>query len=177
MNRFIQTTIRPLACALGVWLGTVVVGAANEPAKPATEPAAPVNPAFGIALPRSVFVSESSVGKDPFNPRSVRRLPVARVTDKVPVAATVVDRSNLLNLRGVSGPAARRIALINNLTFVAGEEGSVRTTAGMLKIRVLEVLEKSVRVVIEGEGVARELKVYEAVINSIQIQTSQFDKK
>ncbi|HEY6166731.1 MAG TPA: hypothetical protein VI454_01740 [Verrucomicrobiae bacterium] len=149
------------ACAAGV----VDAPKAEAPGKPQ----APVHPALGITLPQSVFVNDLNAGKDPFYPNSTRRSPTIKL-DKP--AAPAVDRSGLLTLRGVSGPGDKRIALINNSTFVAGESGTVRTDSGLLKLRVLEVQEKSAWVQIEGELTRRELRVRELISNAIQIQTN-----
>ena len=125
---------------------------------------------LGVPLPQSVFVNDPLVGKDPFFPESQRRRPpvVAKVVQQVPADS---NRAAYLVLKGVSGPSAKRIALINNMTFVAGEEGQVRTSAGMLKIRCVEVQEKSATVIIDGESARHELRLAEsATINVSQNQ-------
>jgi hypothetical protein len=162
--------------ALGLCLAATAAAAEKKPA--AAPPAAPaagkVHPLLGIALPESQFVNEPNVGKDPFFPDSNRRLPKAPVLTKAVV--TEVNRANLLTLRGISGPPNRRIALINNLTFVAGEEGTVRTSSGLLKIRVVSVEDKTVSVLIDGDSQPRELVLNDKTPDSIQIQTSQIEK-
>ncbi|MBI3882277.1 MAG: hypothetical protein HY301_19745 [Verrucomicrobia bacterium] len=150
---------RAVAVAI-VFAAVLSLNAAESPVKPAAEePAAPAGP-LGAPLPQSVFVDDATSGKDPFYPNSMRRSPVAKITKAgVPVADP--NRIQLLTLKGITGPNDRRLALINNLTFVAGETGNVRTAGGLVKIRVLEVGEKSVTVAIEGEPGRHELKLRE----------------
>ncbi len=64
-----------------------------------------------------------------------------------------------LILKGISGPANRRLALINNQTLGAGETAAVRLGAGEVKIRCVEVREKSVIVTIDGSPERRELRM------------------
>jgi len=69
-----------------------------------------------------------------------------------------------LVLKGITGPAEKRIALINNLTFAKGEEGEVKAGPGKVKIRVLEIREKSVIVSIEGVAAPKELILQERLL-------------
>ena len=147
---------------------------AAEPKAATPAPAAKAHPLLGIPLADSQFVNEASIGKDPFFPDSSRRAPKAPVLTKAVV--TTVNRSSLLTLRGITGPPTRRIALINNLTFGAGEEGTVRTSAGTLKIRVQTVEDKTVTVLIDGDSQPRELVLDDKIPSNIQIQTSQVEK-
>jgi len=50
-------------------------------------------------------------------------------------------------------------ATINNLTFAVGEEQEVKVEGGKVKIRVLEIREKSVVISIENQPQAVELKL------------------
>jgi hypothetical protein len=172
MQRSHQLAMTLGSTALGLCLAAT---AAAAEAKPAAAPAAgKVHPLLGVALPESQFINEANTGKDPFFPDSNRRLPRAPVLTKAVV--TEVNRANLLTLRGISGPATRRIALINNLTFVAGEEGTVRTGSGLLKIRVVSVGDKTASVFIDGDSQPRELILNDQTPDSIKIQTSQVEK-
>jgi len=148
----------------------VTFAAPSEKTAAATTPTAKAHPLLAVVVPESHFVSEPSVGKDPFFPDSTRRLPSLPITQKAVV--TEVNRASLLTLRGVSGPEQRRIALINNLTFAPGEEGTVRTSAGLLKIRVVSIADKAVTVLIDGDSRPRELVLDDKIPDSIQIQTS-----
>jgi protein disulfide-isomerase len=64
-----------------------------------------------------------------------------------------------LTLKSVTGPKNRRLALINNQTFAPGEGALVRLGDGQVKVRCLEINDKSVVVTIEGKR--RELPLVE----------------
>ncbi len=111
---------------------------------------APAQPTF----PHSVFASEGATGKDPFFPNSMRRMK----RDDSSKQTAVRDFSTLLKFTGIAG-GVRPIATINNLTFAAGEEQEVKVEGGKVKIRVLEIREKSVIVSIERQPQPIELKL------------------
>jgi len=107
-----------------------------------------------VVFPQSAFTAEGAIGKDPFFPNSTRR--VKRVdTGKQP---TIRDFSSLLKLTGITG-GAKPIATINNLTFAVGEEQEVKVEGSKVRIRVLQILEKSVVVLIEKQPQPIELKL------------------
>jgi hypothetical protein len=106
------------------------------------------------AMPRSVFLTDGATGKDPFFPNSIRRMKRDDTGKQQPTQ----DLSRLLKLTGIAG-GVRPIATINNLTFAAGEEQDVRVEGGKLKIRVLEIREKSVVVSVEKQPLPLELKL------------------
>ena len=107
-----------------------------------------------VAIPQSVFATESATGKDPFFPNSIRRIK----RDDSGKQQTIRDLSGLLKLTGIAG-GVRPIATINNLTFAVGEEQEVKGEGGKLKIRVLEIREKSVVISIEKQPQPVELKL------------------
>ena len=76
---------------------------------------------------------------------------IARAEQKRPT------RLKELRLEGITGTPGRRIAVINNLTLTQGEEGEVRARNGKIKIRVLEIRDKSVLLQIEGLPEPKEL--------------------
>lgn len=117
----------------------------------AAEPARATNE---FAFPKSVFIHNDMKGKDPFFPNRARGGTVA-VSTNTPVSTgpNLAD----LQLRGIAGPPERRIALINNLTFTTGEEQEVRSGNAKAKIKVLEIREKSVIILIEGQTDSKEL--------------------
>jgi hypothetical protein len=106
-----------------------------------------------VVIPQSVFSTEDVTGKDPFFPNSIRRMK-RDDTGKQPTR----DFSGLLKLTGVTG-GAKPIATINNLTFAAEEEQDVKVEGGKLKIRVLEIREKSVVISVEKQPAPVELKL------------------
>jgi hypothetical protein len=128
------------------FLGFAVAGqsapAPAAPAKAATN-APPVEPAVTL----SVFVNPPTPqdGRDPFFPLSTRHRPVVYQAKDVPVVAIAE-----LELKGVSGSVGRRLAIINNRTFEVGEEGTVLSNVGRVRLTCKEINSDSVRVVLNG---------------------------
>jgi sulfur carrier protein ThiS len=114
-----------------------------------------------VPVLKSIFVYNDSKGKDPFFPNRPRPGSVVVQTNTVQV---VGPNLSALQLLGITGPPDRRIALINNLTFVKGEEQEVRAGNGKVKIRVLEIREKSVVVTAEGQADPKELLLTERLL-------------
>jgi hypothetical protein len=95
-------------------------------------------------LAQSVFINPNGPkeGVDPFFPRSKRPYgPVAPIlipTNPEPVTVAVD-----LRLKAISGLPEHRLALINNHTFEAGEEGEIITNNGRMRVRCLEITQDS----------------------------------
>ena len=103
-----------------------------------------------LVIPQSLFVAEGNLGRDPFFPTSVRLH--KKVADDPGKSQPVkLDFSRLLKLTGVTG-GAKPIANINNLTFAVGEEQDVKIEGGKVRIRVVEIREKSVTVTVENQS-------------------------
>ena len=86
-------------------------------------------------------------GRDPFSrPPSVA--PQVPETPKAP---------DTLLLKGISGSGNRRLALINNQTFAAGETASVHVGNSSKKVKCVEIREKSVVISAEGDAANQEL--------------------
>jgi len=64
-----------------------------------------------------------------------------------------------LKLQGISGNAARRLAIINNHTFQKGEQAQVKAGDQTVTLNCLEIREKSVVVAVSGLAGTRELKL------------------
>jgi hypothetical protein len=128
----------------------VRVQAAAAPANPATNAAPAV-----VEFPRSVFADNDPAGRDPFYPNSDRRQPkpVDHGADKQPDKKTSPAS---LKVTGIT-LGEKRIATINNVTFSAGEEQDVRVPGGRVKIRCVEIRERSVIVTFQGEPEQHEL--------------------
>jgi hypothetical protein len=142
---------RPLIPALAIASLFVVAGATAAqtptpvPAKAqALTNAAPAQP----EIPTSVFINPGSpqAGKDPFFPQSTRQQPVINLLTNIAPAVAIAE----LELKGISGAAGHRLAIINNRTFEAGEEGTVLTNVGRVRLTCREVGENSVRVLLNG---------------------------
>lgn len=119
------------------------------------EAAEPSRATNEFVFPKSVFVYSDPKGKDPFYPNRPRAGTVAVVSTNVPTSTgpNLAD----FQLRGITGPPERRIALINNLTFIKGEEQEVRAGNAKVKIKVQEIRDKSVIILIEGQTEPKEL--------------------
>lgn len=110
--------------------------------------------AVEVVVRQSVFQDDLKNGRDPFFPRSIRRNP------KAPTAAETVATPKIhLVLKGITGPANRRFALINNQTLSVGETASVRVTSGQIRVHCLEIREDSVLVSVEGNPEQTELRM------------------
>jgi hypothetical protein len=114
--------------------------------------AAPVSTNAVIST-QAVFIQpkDPSEGRDPFYPRStypyLRDSVVIAPTNTVAPPTVQVD----LKLKGISGLPPRRLAVINNHTFEAGEEAEVSTTNGRMNIRCLEISENTATVQVGPE--------------------------
>jgi hypothetical protein len=123
---------------------SVAAPAARTPAPAAA--AAPQEPQQN----KSVFVDRPNFGRDPFFPNSSRRGTIVQDTVIEPAA-----NFNNIVLKGISGTAEKRLAIINNKTIGVGEEADLRIGGHLTKVKCVEVREKSV--VISINGVTREL--------------------
>ena len=56
-----------------------------------------------------------------------------------------------LDLKGISGPVGRRLAIINNQTFAVGEEQEVTVNSGRVRVVCKEIKDDSVVVVANGQ--------------------------
>ena len=102
--------------------------------------------------PRSEFVDDPGNGKDPFFPRSTRRKAIVRTVDTAPPDPTV---PSFIVLKGISLSQGRKLAIINNHTLGEGEERELKGNGQVLKIRLIEIKEKSV--IIETGGFSKEI--------------------
>lgn len=139
---------------LAMTLAFLVAGSVCAEAATPTPAAAPATPAADPSI--SVFVDDPNFGRDPFFPKSQRRKRTAVVEDTNVVTTVQVDD---LVLKGLSGSPGRRLAIINNYTFEAGEEYVLRMANGPVKVRCIEIRDRSV--VISINGVTKELRMRE----------------
>ncbi|MBI2924439.1 MAG: hypothetical protein HYY24_01910 [Verrucomicrobia bacterium] len=150
-----------LAGALGLAL-PMPAAQTNQSAAPAAAPAAAlVRPAAELAtlmaaIPKSEFVFEAEVSRDPFFPKSSRLRPTAPAS-ALGTAPTPQDLTSGLALKGFLGSPTKPLALLNNRTCAPGEEVVVKLPGGQLKVRCVEIRQKSVVVTIEGEPGRKEL--------------------
>ena len=111
-------------------------------------------------VPKSVFVmpKDKDQGVDPFFPKSHYPytgpvVPIVIPTNTPEPVRVEVD----LKLKAISGLPEHRLALINNHTFEAGEEGEIITNKGRMRIRCLEIHQDSAVVQVGSER--RELRL------------------
>jgi len=97
-------------------------------------------PAIDTNTYRSVFESK---GRDPFFPNSSRQALQANADGGDQPAVVLV-------LKGVSGSANHRLAIINDRTFAAGDEDEVLTAAGRIRLRCVEIHDADAVVEING---------------------------
>lgn len=69
----------------------------------------------------------------------------------VPIAPATPTRYAELALKGISGSKDRRMALINNETFMAGETAKIKIRDGRVEICCKEIREDSVLITIDGK--------------------------
>jgi len=119
-----------------------------------------------VVIPKSIFVTNDATGKDPFFPNSVRRkLAVEPEPDSSGNTPKPPVGPGALRLLGITTDSeGKRIALINNLTFAKGEVLEVRAEGGRLKLRCIEIREKSVVVAVEGQSEQHELVLPEKIL-------------
>jgi hypothetical protein len=140
MNVYCHVRVGLLLWGTAACLVSANLRAALTNATPSTN----MPPVSTNGIPLSVFELNLASGKDPFFPRSARRV--------IEVSSAPEDQAaTALVLQGFSGSANRRFAIINNHTFAAGEEGEVVTTAGRIKVRC-ESIRNDIAVVLVGSS-------------------------
>lgn len=100
----------------------------------------------------SVFTIPASLseGRDPFFPESTRVIDAMMASKQAKQAGPAAEIS-ALKVLGISGSPGHLLAIINNHTFAAGDEGEVSTSSGKLQIRCLEVGNDHVNVMVNGQ--------------------------
>jgi len=114
-----------------------------------------------IASANSDSVEDPKVGKDPFFPKSSRRavqvVTTSTSTGPAPDVSAFAQIQNSLALKGVSGTAGKRLALINNRTLEVGEQTEFKINNQIIKIRCVEIRDKSVVIGLEGTAETKEI--------------------
>ena len=151
-STFMAVSLLALIAALAF---AVNVSAADQSKKAAPSPAPAtqsVSNAPAVAeIPKSEFIipTTPAEGRDPFFPKSTRLFHTTVVAS--PVAAKPQSVQVDLVLKGISGSAGRRLAIINTRTFEVGEEHDLPTASGRVRIRCVEIAGDSVTVQVGGE--------------------------
>lgn len=130
-----------------IGLGLALTGIFAGRAQADTAKAAPVT----IVAPRSVFTQPTNPqeGRDPFFPESTRVY-----ESNIPVTAASEAASTLM-IKGFSMMDGRPMVIINNHTFMAGDEGDVLSSAGHTHVHCLEI--RPGTVVVEVNGARHEI--------------------
>jgi hypothetical protein len=152
-GRLIAGAVCILAWAMLCGCKKATPAAAPKPVAPmAAKPVAVAAPTNDAKQYVSVFEDlPPSIGKDPFFPKSHRRDP------SLPAEEVKARVDNTLVLKGIVGSVSRRIAVINDETMEMGEESSVRTPGGHVRLKCLEIGNDYVMVQVEGEPQTRKL--------------------
>lgn len=157
-NKFSIPHIPGACCGLILMLGSLPASPDARAESKTTLPdrsgkvAAPVPPRE-IVTAKSVFVDAPGTGRDPFFPGSVRRAP-----KMVAQTNAVADPQNLpLTLKLIMVGQNKKLAHINNRSFEPGEQAEVTVGSQKIKVRCLEIREKSVLLTIEGTPAPREI--------------------
>lgn len=107
-----------------------------------------------VAAPKltSEFILPANVkqGRDPFFPESNRVFEAQMNANQAKQAAPTVEISSL-KVYGISGTPDHLLAIINNHSFAAGDEGEVLTTAGRISLRCVSVTPSRVTVIVNGQ--------------------------
>ncbi|MFM1768584.1 MAG: hypothetical protein RJA22_1113 [Verrucomicrobiota bacterium] len=120
----------------------------------ATKPPQAAPPVTPITPPKSVFVIDPKLGKDPFFPLSKRFEQLLPKTNDVYVPPQPQFPEEL-QCRGIT-LGARPLAMVNGRSVEAGERFPVRLGNGqVLQVLCLQVRERSV--ILEVNGVRKEL--------------------
>ena len=146
--------IVPAMAAIFISGGTVAVFSADTNPPPAK---------VALVIPRSVFVDDLTKGKDPFFPGTSRRLDKTAAVIAGPGSATEPAKpvAEQVQLKGILNSTNRRLALINNHTFEAGEQADVKTSGGKVRVRCVEIRPRSVVILLAGESQRRELHLHD----------------
>lgn len=117
----------------------------------ASKPAAP--PAPEAPPPRSVFTVDPQFGRDPFNPKSIRRARVAVQTNVV--VSTSSSFPDDIRIQGYSNHRGKPLVILNGKSIEKGEKIEVNTRIGRVAVRCLDLTEKTI--LLEANGQTKEL--------------------
>lgn len=118
------------------------------PGSAETHPSARISAAAPAGSPKSEFIDDVSFGKDPFFPHSSRRPKTLVKTSDVESARPNVP--DFITLKGISVLKDKKLAIINNYTLGEGEEFTLKAVGQPLKVKCVEIKEKSVIVSVNG---------------------------
>ena len=155
MNTLMKHPLAKCAALLTALL-VCAVARAEHPTNDAPKISAP-------ALVKSFFLTDVTVGKDPFFPNSIRRVPAPDQNSVTNIAPQPSALFNKLALKGISGSKGQMLALINSSTVGVGELAEIRCGEQVVKIRCREIRPRSVVIELDGVGEVKELKLREGI--------------
>lgn len=140
-----------LPLAFACLLAAVSFARAASKDAPAPAPVEPVPP------PKSVFTFDAKTSKDPFFPKTRRfEVLVAKQTNDVVLPPPPLFPDGI-RYQGSSGTHARPLAIINNKTVERGERFDLIINGQKVRVQCVDIKDKSV--VLEVNGITRELKL------------------
>ena len=142
-----------------VRLGLIAFGllSAPLPARSAAPPAV-LPHVDDVNSGKSLFVDDAKFGKDPFFPKSSRRVPqIVTPVNVTPDTGVFNQVLSTVALKGISGLPGKRLALLGNRTLEAGEEFETKFNNQIFKVHCVEVREKSVVISVEGSPETKEI--------------------
>lgn len=120
-------------------------------------------PTNGVAIPKSVFVTNSPSGKDPFYPESPRRSPEPSKPDgPKDNGPTQPPGAADFTLFSITGSEMERMAIVNDAILEAGKPAEITVKKGgqsqKIKVRCLRITATSVTFTVQGQTNPIELR-------------------
>ncbi len=116
-----------------------------------------------VTIPKSVFVSDPAVAKDPFYPDRKPPAPPDKKQDgsKPSVPSGPISARDF-TLFSITGSEKERVAIVNDAILEAGKPAEITVTQGdrteKIKVRCLKITAKSVTFLVQGETRPIELR-------------------
>jgi len=135
----------------------LIAGTTNSPAVSKGDALVVQPPFIEPAVPQSTFrlPKKLAEGRNPFFPQSVSHIGVVATSKTNQVVAPIAE----LTLKGISGTPEQPLAIINNRTFTAGEEGDVPIGTNKVRVRCIEIKMSEGTVLVQVSGQSRELRL------------------
>ncbi|MEK7678244.1 MAG: hypothetical protein AAB676_20635 [Verrucomicrobiota bacterium] len=121
-----------------------------------------VAPTNVVTIPKSVFVSDPAVAKDPFYPNSQIRASEAATAKPGKKEPVVFNPLTALTLINITGSESERVAIVNDAILEAGKPAEITVTQGdrteKIKVRCLKITATSVVLTVQGQAKPIELR-------------------
>ena len=140
----------PLFYALLVAALALAPGGAQAAGKPAA-------PDQEAPPPRSVFVIDPGVGRDPFFPKSIRNPGRMTVKTNEPVATISSQFPEDIRVQGFSNQRDKIIVIVNGKSITKGEKIELNVRGLRVHVRCVDVTEKTI--LLEANGITKELSL------------------